>query len=65
MQRVGHVLDHTKKAKRQSMGQSWFPKSWTSKDIKKIIQCIIVRKWHTKKAERVCDILLAFFYALI
>ena len=32
--RVGHVLDHTKKAKRQSMGQSWFPKSWTSKDIK-------------------------------
>jgi len=32
--RVGRVLDHTKKAKRESMGQSWFPKSWTSKDIK-------------------------------
>lgn len=32
--RVGYVLDHTNKAKRQSMGQSWFPKSWTSKDIK-------------------------------
>ena len=32
--RVGHVLDHTNKAKRRSMGQSWFPKNWTSKDIK-------------------------------
>ena len=32
--RVGRVLDHTNKAKQQSMGQSWFPRSWTSKDIK-------------------------------
>lgn len=32
--RVGYVLDHTNKAKRKSMGQSWFPKEWTSKDIK-------------------------------
>lgn len=32
--RVGHVVDHTNKAKRKSMGQTWFPKSWTSKDIK-------------------------------
>ena len=32
--RVGHVIDHTNKAKRQSMGQTWFPASWTSKDIK-------------------------------
>jgi hypothetical protein len=32
--RVGYVLDHANKVKRQSMGQSWFPKSWTSKDIK-------------------------------
>lgn len=32
--RVGYVLDHTNKAKRKSMGQSWFPKSWTGKDIK-------------------------------
>ena len=32
--RVGYVLDHTNKAKRQSMGQTWFPKNWTSKDIK-------------------------------
>jgi hypothetical protein len=33
--RVGHVLEHTNKAKRKSMGQSWFPESWTSKDIKR------------------------------
>ena len=33
--RVGYVLDHTNKAKRKSMGQSWFPKDWTSKDIKR------------------------------
>ncbi len=33
--RVGYVLDHTNKAKRKSMGQSWFPKEWTSKDIKR------------------------------
>ncbi len=33
--RVGHVLDHTNKVKQRSMGQSWFPKSWTSKDIKR------------------------------
>lgn len=32
--RVGHILDHINKAKRKSMGQSWFPKDWTSKDIK-------------------------------
>lgn len=32
--RVGYVIDHTNKAKRESMGQSWFPQNWTSKDIK-------------------------------
>lgn len=32
--RVGHILNHTNKAKTKSMGQSWFPKNWTSKDIK-------------------------------
>ncbi len=33
--RVGYVLDHTNKAKRKSGGQSWFPKEWTKKDIKR------------------------------
>lgn len=32
--RVGHVLDHTNPAKRKSMSQSWFPRNWTSTDIK-------------------------------
>ena len=32
--RVGHIPDHKRPAKRKSMSQSWFPKSWTAKDIK-------------------------------
>jgi hypothetical protein len=32
--RVGYITNHTNKAKRKSMSQSWFPKEWTSKDIK-------------------------------
>ena len=32
--RVGRVIDHKNPLKQKSMGQSWFPKSWTSKDIK-------------------------------
>ncbi len=32
--RVGYIIDHVQKAKRQSMSQSWFPENWTSKDIK-------------------------------
>ena len=33
--RVGYVLDHTDKRKRSGTGQSWFPSSWTSKDIRR------------------------------
>ena len=32
--RVGYIPDHKKKRKRSGIGQAWFPKSWTSKDIK-------------------------------
>lgn len=32
--RVGHVIDHKNPLKQKSMGQSWFPKEWTGKDIK-------------------------------
>ena len=32
--RVGYVLDHSDKRKRSGTNQSWFPKDWTSKDIK-------------------------------
>lgn len=32
--RVGYIPNHKKKSKQSGIGQSWFPKSWTSKDIK-------------------------------
>ena len=33
--RVGNIPNHTKKIKRSGTGQSWFPKSWTGKDIRR------------------------------
>ena len=33
--RVGNVKDHFEKNKRKGDNQSWFPKEWTTKDIKK------------------------------
>ncbi len=33
--RVGNVPDHKTKAKKEGIGQSWFPKSWTLKDIRR------------------------------
>ena len=33
--RVGYVPKHDKKAKKSGIGQAWFPKSWTQKDITK------------------------------
>ena len=32
--RVGRIPNHKKRIKAMSMGQSWFPRNWTSKDIK-------------------------------
>lgn len=32
--RVGNIPDHKNPNKRKSMGQTWFPKSWTTKDIR-------------------------------
>lgn len=32
--RVGNIPDHKNPNKRKSVGQTWFPKSWTSKDIR-------------------------------
>ncbi|MBO5174257.1 MAG: EndoU domain-containing protein [Eubacterium sp.] len=32
--RVGYIPNHKEKRKRTGMQQTWFPKSWTSKDIK-------------------------------
>ncbi|PKQ88718.1 hypothetical protein CXK86_23705 [Paenibacillus sp. BGI2013] len=33
--RVGNIPNHKNKAKRSGEGQAWFPKEWTSEDIKK------------------------------
>ncbi|MBO4766277.1 MAG: EndoU domain-containing protein [Lachnospiraceae bacterium] len=33
--RVGYVPDHKDKSKRSGIGQAWFPKDWTSRDIKR------------------------------
>ena len=32
--RVGYIPNHKNKLKRSGTGQAWFPKEWTSKDIK-------------------------------
>lgn len=32
--RVGNIPDHMKKIKKSNIGQSWFPKFWTDKDIR-------------------------------
>jgi hypothetical protein len=32
--RVGNIPNHTKRIKRSGTNQTWFPKNWTSKDIK-------------------------------
>ena len=32
--RAGYIPNHKKKGKRSGIGQAWFPKEWTSKDIK-------------------------------
>lgn len=33
--RVGNIPNHMQMTKRKEMGQSWFPKSWTEKDIRR------------------------------
>ncbi len=33
--RVGNVPNHMKSAKRKDVGQAWFPKSWSDKDIRR------------------------------
>lgn len=33
--RVGNIPSHMQRNKKSNMGQSWFPKSWTEKDIRR------------------------------
>ena len=53
--RVGHIIDHTNKSKRKSMGQAWFPKNWTSKDIKHAGEHVVHLKQnnHAKDGQKI------------
>ncbi|MEG0472281.1 MAG: EndoU domain-containing protein [Solibacillus sp.] len=33
--RVGNVPNHKERSKKEGIGQSWFPKSWSDKDIRR------------------------------
>ncbi|MBR2750749.1 MAG: EndoU domain-containing protein [Clostridiales bacterium] len=33
--RVGYIPDHANKQKRSGIGQAWFPKEWTNRDIRR------------------------------
>lgn len=33
--RVGNIPDHADKSKRSGIGQAWFPRTWTNKDIRR------------------------------
>lgn len=33
--RIGNVIDHKDRKKREEAGQAWFPSSWTEKDIRR------------------------------
>ena len=47
--RVGYVPNHKEKRKKTGTGQSWFPKEWTSKDIKRAGEHVANLK-HNKSA---------------
>lgn len=49
--RVGFVPDHKQKKKRSGMGQAWFPKSWTAKDIKRAGEHVSSLKSNRKIAD--------------
>lgn len=45
--RVGNVKDHKNKSKQKGNNQSWFPKSWTQKDVTKAAEHVVCLK-HNK-----------------
>ena len=51
--RIGNVKDHKKKSKKTGNNQSWFPKSWTLKDVIKAAEHIspLKRNAHKKDGE--------------
>lgn len=49
--RVGNVTDHKNKTKRQGNNQSWFPKSWTPKDVVKAAEHVSQLKANSHKKD--------------
>ena len=46
--RVGYVPDHKDKKKRSGIGQAWFPKDWTSRDIRHAGEHVVGLKGNRK-----------------
>lgn len=51
--RVGNVPNHMQRNKRSDIGQSWFPKSWTDKDIRRAGEHVAGLKENRKKPDGV------------
>lgn len=46
--RVGNIPNHMQRSKRKAIGQSWFPTSWTEKDIRRAGEHVAVLKGNRK-----------------
>lgn len=51
--RVGYIPDHKSPLKQKGTGQSWFPKNWTEKDIRKAGEQIVGLKRNRHKPDGV------------
>ena len=51
--RVGNIPNHMQKSKRKEIGQSWFPKSWSDKDIRRAGEHVASLKGNRKTQDGV------------
>jgi hypothetical protein len=51
--RVGNIPNHMQKSKKSGIGQAWFPKSWTNKDIKRAGEHVAGLKSNRRTADGV------------
>ena len=49
--RIGNIPKHEKKSKQSGTGQSWFPKNWSNKDIKKAGEQVASQKCNKNKKD--------------
>ncbi len=49
--RVGNIPDHKSRLKKSGIGQAWFPKSWTAKDIRRAGEHVAGLKGNRKVAD--------------